>query len=92
MFTKNKTAITYYSGAVIMSLAFCLALITTVEWPFLAEFPLAASIFIQLLAVAKSFYSFVNEGESESLQEVYSRLKGGIFDLQRGEHSGVSEN
>lgn len=92
MFNTDRTAITYYAGAVLISLAFCLSLITTLSWPMMAELPLAGSIFIQLLAVARKAYSYMEEQQEESLQEVYSRLKGGVFDVRSSEASGISEN
>lgn len=90
----NSTAITYFSGAFLLSAAFCIALIETAAWPILAELPLAVSIFIQLMAVAKEFYSYLERDQvkNESLQEVYSRLKGGVFDSPNNDQAPVAEN
>lgn len=73
MLHMNSTAITYFTGTFLLSAAFCLALINTLDWPLTAEIPLGLSIFIQLTAVAKAFYVYIGRdvtGES-TLKEIY---------------------
>lgn len=87
----DNTAVIYYTGSVLMSAAFCLALMATVDWPMLAEIPLSISIFIELIAISKSIFSLVEKADSESLEQVYSRLKGGVFDRTSEEEASYIE-
>lgn len=82
MKNSNSTAITivFYSAAVLISMVFSIAIILTLDWPAAAEIPLCISIFIQLAAISKTLLVFMERTQQETVQEVYSRLKGGIID------------
>jgi len=54
----NKRAIIYYISAALINLIIVTALVLTLSWPFIAEVPIAISLYLQLLAASK--YIFVN--------------------------------
>lgn len=88
----NRTAIIYYSGTVVMSIGFCLALIAALSWPVLAEIPLSISIFIQLLFISRSIFNFIERTETKSVEEVYSKLKSGGFETKTIEEANYAEH
>ncbi|MGK7369433.1 MAG: hypothetical protein ACNS64_04400 [Candidatus Halalkalibacterium sp. M3_1C_030] len=84
MNTINSTAITYYTGAVLLSAILSAALIIQLEWPASAEIPLCISIFIQLTAIAKSVQNMIRETGTDTILEAFTLIKEDRLDSKSG--------
>jgi len=80
----NSAAITYYTGAVLLSIILSATLILQLEWPASAEIPLGLSIFIQLTAMAKTVLDMIQDADTESIPEAFAILKTGALDSKSG--------
>jgi hypothetical protein len=85
MDNKISTAVIYYSAIIFLALAFCGTLVVTLNWPPLAEIPLAVAIFIQILALSKSFFSFWADHKEQLMNSLVSRIKAALFSLDTQE-------
>lgn len=72
----NKKAITYYSLASLFALSIVLAIIHILNWPAMAEIPLAVSIFLQLMAGSKYIYINLIEKRDITYANLFSPLEG----------------
>lgn len=72
----NKKAITYYSLAAILMLTIVLTIVHILQWPQMAEIPLAVSIFIQLIAGSKYVYTNIIEKRDFTYLNLFSAYNG----------------
>ena len=84
MDTIKSTAITYYTGVVLLSAILSAALIFQLEWPASAEIPLCISIFIQLTAIVKTVQGMIQKSDTDTILEAFAFLKEGTIDSNSG--------
>lgn len=82
---KISTAAIYFTIITFFATAICWTLITTLNWPALAEIPLAISIFIQIFALAKTSFKFWTDHKEHVTDVLVNRIKTAIFSLDAQE-------
>lgn len=85
MNNKNNTAAIYYTVISILSITFCAILIVTLEWPALAEIPLAVAIFIHITALSKVLFKYWSEYKERFSDEMANNIKTVLFKLDARE-------
>ena len=85
MNNKNNPAAIYYTVVSFLAISLCAILITTLEWPALAEIPLAAAIFIHITALSKMLYKFWREYKERFSDELTTNIKAVLFKLDTQE-------
>ena len=76
----NTTATLFYSIVVICSLMALYLLISVLDWPVMAEVPLAASIFIQILAISRRIFKSWNAKNSYDASTLLFKVKTILFE------------
>lgn len=71
----TNTAAFYYSTVFVLTSAFCVALILFLQWPLLAEIPLAICILIQAMSLSKNVYNIWDENGDGFVAEAYAKTK-----------------
>jgi len=85
MDNKISAAVIYYAAIIFLALAFCGTLVITLNWPPLAEIPLAVAIFIQIIALSKSFFTFWSDHKKHLIDSLAGRMKAVLFSLDTQE-------
>ena len=85
MDNKLSTAAIYYTASTLLALAFSGALIVTLDWPLLAEIPLAGAIFFHIIALSRTLFTFWTEHKEHFVEGVASRIKAILFSLDTNE-------
>ena len=85
MDNKISTTAIYYTASTLFALAFSGALIVTLDWPLLAEIPLAGAIFIHIIALSRTLYTFWTDHKEQFTDRVASRFKAVLFSLDTNE-------
>lgn len=81
MDNKISTTVIYYLIAICLALAASGTLIVALDWPLLAEIPLAAAIFIHLTAISKSLFTFWSDHQEQLVENLVQRIKSALFTL-----------
>lgn len=82
MDNKVSTTVIYYTSVMFFALALCWALIAMLNWPALAEIPLAVSIFIQITALSRSAFNFWTERKDQVLDIIANKVRSTLFSLE----------
>ncbi len=85
MDNKFSTTVIYFTTVTFFTLALCWALIAMLNWPALAEIPLAISIFIQVLALSRSAFNFWAEHKDQVLDVIANKVRATLFSLDTQE-------
>ncbi|MGK7391291.1 MAG: hypothetical protein ACNS60_13125 [Candidatus Cyclobacteriaceae bacterium M2_1C_046] len=85
MDNKISTTVIYYTTVTFFALALCWALIAMLNWPALAEIPLAISIFIQILVLSRSAFNFWSEHKDHVLDVIANKVRATLFSLDTQE-------
>lgn len=90
----SYTAAIYYSIVATLSGALTVGLISFLEWPLLAELPLAVCIFIQLLATSRILFRIWVNQKEVSAEELITKVKTILYDskLNQKEHSYYNQH
>lgn len=71
----TSTAAFYYSTVFVLTSSFCVGLILFIQWPLLAEIPIAICILILTMSLSKSIYSIRDENGDWFVAEAYAKTK-----------------
>lgn len=82
---KISTTAIYYTAFTLFALAFSGGLIVALDWPLLAEIPLAVAIFIHLIALSRTLFTYWTEHNEQVVEGASSRVKAVLFSLDTNE-------
>lgn len=84
--TTVTTAFYYYSAVLILATLVGTALIGFLQWPLLAEIPLAVCIFIQIIALSRSLHKYWNRFDGKELiTYFFAKSKAQLLHLETQE-------
>lgn len=82
MHNPNITSTVYYTVVAITSLMMLYLLTSLLDWPLMAEIPLAASIFIQIMALSRRIFNSWNLENRCDMSDVMFKIKSMLFESQ----------
>lgn len=86
----TSTTAFYYSTIFVLASAFCVALVLILQWPLLAEIPIAICILILTMSFSKNVYSTLDENGNGIVAEAYAKTKSVINGINTQEEENYS--